>query len=81
MGKEHFYYSVGNLTVGIDIFSGDLQGFNMVEVEFPNEKTRENFTSPDWLGTDITQKKWAANSVLFEMNYQEVLLLIRKEGL
>lgn len=53
----------------------------MVEVEFPNEKTRENFTSPDWLGTDITQKKWAANSVLFEMNYQEVLLLIRKEGL
>ncbi len=79
--KERFYYPVGDLTAEVDIFSGDLQGFNMVEVEFPDEKTRESFTPPDWFGTDITQKKWAANSVLSEMTYQEVLLLIKKEGL
>jgi len=71
--KTRYYYPIGNnLTAEVDIFHGGLEGLIMVEVEFPSEKERKKFVSPDWFGKDVTQERWALNSVLCELTYEQV---------
>lgn len=73
ISKTRYLYPLSeNLTAEIDIFHGKLEGFVNVEVEFPNEKTREDFVIPDWFDKDLTYKDWATNSELSEMSLQDV---------
>lgn len=76
--KTRYYYPIGDLKAEVDIYHGKLEGFSTVEVEFPDEKTREAFVAPEWFGTDITQANWSANSVLSELTYEEVVELIKQ---
>jgi CYTH domain-containing protein len=42
------------LVCELDIFSGDLEGLVMAEVEFPDAQMAESFSVPDWFGEDVT---------------------------
>ncbi len=42
------------LTIELDIFSGEYQGLILAEVEFPSIEEAENFTPPEWFGRDVT---------------------------
>lgn len=42
------------LTVELDVFEGDLAPLILAEVEFPDEKTANDFVAPDWFGEDVT---------------------------
>ncbi len=79
MAKTRYFYPLQGLTAEVDIFKGRLNGLKMVEVEFSNEKKREEFNPPEWFGEDITQKSWAANSVLANFSYKKLLLMINKD--
>ena len=52
------------LTAELDIFSGDHDGLVMAEVEFPDEKTAEDFIAPSWFGQDVTYDPRYHNSWL-----------------
>lgn len=42
------------LNIELDIFSGQWQGLQMAEVEFPNEETARRFQPPAWFGEEVT---------------------------
>lgn len=78
LSKIRYYYPLKNdLKAEIDIYHGRLEGLATVEVEFPSEEVRANFKVPDWFGSDITQEKWAANSELSELTFEQVKDLIK----
>ncbi len=48
--------------IELDIFSGGLAGICLAEVEFASIEEAENFTPPEWFGTDVTYDKRYHNS-------------------
>ncbi len=71
--KRRYYFPLdGGLKAELDVFLGPLEGFIKVEVEFPNEASREAFTPPDWFGRNISEEKWSSNSWLAGKTYDDV---------
>lgn len=56
-----------NLTIELDIFSGDLAPLVLAEVEFPDEDTANAFIPPEWFGEDVTFSTKYHNSNLSKM--------------
>ena len=52
------------LTIELDIFSGDYAGLVLAEVEFPSEEAALAFTPPEWFGREVTYTGEYQNSVL-----------------
>lgn len=52
------------LTIELDVFSGELEGLLLAEVEFETEEEAENFTPPEWFGEDVTFSSKYHNSML-----------------
>jgi adenylate cyclase len=74
-GLEKTRYYLGlpdGLTAELDVFGGPLKGLAMVEVEFPDEKTREAFVPPDWFGRDISQEAWSSNASLAGKTFRQI---------
>lgn len=61
------------LTAELDIFSGKLEGFMMVEVEFPDEKAANDFVPPSWFGKELTSDKRFTNYHLSKLSGTEGL--------
>lgn len=53
-----------NLSIELDIFSGDLEGLLLAEVEFPDEESANQFQPPAWFGLDVTFSSRFHNSTL-----------------
>lgn len=51
-------------TVEIDVYLGRHDGLIVAEVEFEDEKGRDTFVPPDWLGREVTGKSRYSNVVL-----------------
>lgn len=80
LSKTRYYYPLeNNLKAEIDVYHGKLEGLATVEVEFPSEEIRAEFKTPGWFGLDTTEKKWAANSELSELSYEQVKELINQK--
>lgn len=63
------------LTAELDVFGGCLTGLIFAEVEFPDEKTAEEFNPPDWFGQDLSADKRYSNYHLAQLaDCQELLL-------
>lgn len=59
--KVRHEIEIGNHTVELDIYKGDLKGFAVAEVEDP-----DGFEPPEWFGKEVTgderyKNKWIAN--------------------
>lgn len=52
------------LTIELDMFYEPCRGLLLAEVEFPDMKTAEDFTPPDWFGEDVTFDGHYHNSYL-----------------
>ncbi len=48
----------------LDIFQGELEPLQLVEVEFESVEEANAFVAPDWFGEDVTQSKEYHNSNL-----------------
>ena len=53
-----------DLKIELDIFSEDLQGLLLAEVEFPDEESALSFVPPAWFGKDVTFSSEYHNSNL-----------------
>lgn len=48
----------------LDLFAGDLEPLQLVEVEFASVADADAFVAPDWFGTDVTEDKRYKNKAL-----------------
>ncbi len=62
--KTRYFIPLGELTVELDVYEGDLDGLVTAEVEFPSEAAALGFEAPPWLGRDVTEDKRYGNRVL-----------------
>ncbi len=53
-----------SLTAELDIFSGELEGLVILEVEFPSVEEALSFTPPAWYGRDVTEDPAYHNSAI-----------------
>ena len=44
----------GGLVIELDVYTGDLEGLVVAEVEFDSEEAAEAFAPPEWFGEDVT---------------------------
>ena len=52
------------LTAEVDVFSGPLEGLQVVEVEFPDDEAEAAFVPPAWFGDDVTDDRRYSNAHL-----------------
>jgi len=50
--------------IELDIYSGELQGLVVAEVEFDSEEDSGHFTPPDWFGEEVTHDERYKNKNL-----------------
>jgi CYTH domain-containing protein len=62
--KTRYEYTAGNHTWEIDEFYGDNEGLTIAEIELNAEK--EDFTTPEWIGNEVTGDNKYYNSQLSE---------------
>ncbi|PHR85563.1 MAG: adenylate cyclase [Colwellia sp.] len=53
-----------NLFYELDIFSGELESLQLVEVEFSSRESAEKFIIPAWFGKEVTEDKRFKNKSL-----------------
>lgn len=54
----------GGYTAELDIFTEQLEGLLLVEVEFKDEETANQFCPPDWFGEDVSLDRRYTNGYL-----------------
>ncbi len=54
----------GGRTAELDVFGGDLEGFDLVEVEFDDDASMAEFEPPDWFGLEVTDDERYGNASL-----------------
>ena len=64
-----------HLTAELDIFEGLLQGLVIVEVEFPDLESANQFKAPSWFGKDLSSDKRFTNYHLSKLSGLTELVL------
>lgn len=68
ISKKRYMLPYNNeLTIELDVFSGDLVPLILAEVEFPNEEAANSFVPPEWFGEDVTFSTKYHNSNLSKL--------------
>ena len=62
--KVRYLVPVGDATVELDVYGGELAGLVVAEVEFESESESDAFEPPDWLGEEVTGDARYANRTL-----------------
>lgn len=62
--KIRYEIPYGKNTLQLDIYTGKLEGFQTVEVEFESIDECDNFISPEWFGAEITEISQFTNKQL-----------------
>lgn len=52
--KKRYQFYENKVKIEVDIYSGDLTGLAVAEIEFANVKKSKAFVPPKWLGTEVT---------------------------
>jgi len=77
LNKTRYYYSHDDgADIRVDVFHGKLEGLLIAEIIFDNEEAYRNFQSPDWLGREIVEEKWASNQYFASTNYEKIKSLM-----
>lgn len=67
--KKRYYIPLSSrLTAEIDVYEDQLEGLKVVEVEFDNEESANNFDVPNWFGKEITYDSNYKNKNLSKLN-------------
>lgn len=69
---RYFYPLLHNLTAEVDIYKDNLLGLNVVEVEFSNIGTCEQFETPNWFGKEVTDSKGIYPPFIANLSIKEV---------
>lgn len=78
LSKHRYTYRVGNVTVDIDVFLGDLTGLVLVDFEFASVADKNSFVPPDWCLAEVTQDAAIAGGKLAGKRYQDIAETLTK---
>ena len=62
--KTRYQFEEDGYLVALDVYSGELEGLAVAEVEFPAEEEAKEYMPPGWFGRDITEVKAYKNGSL-----------------
>lgn len=62
--KTRYQFWYENHYIAVDIYSGDLSGLAVAEIEFPDEKRAAEYKPPEWFGDEVTSDKQYKNAYL-----------------
>lgn len=62
--KDRYEVPLGEHTMEVDVFKGDMEGFVLIEVEFKSVAERDAFVPPEYFGAEVTQEDFIAGSYL-----------------
>lgn len=72
VSKTRYYYKEDGVTYEIDIFSGDLVGLVLVDVEFKDREEMSAFVAPSWVLLEVTQRGFIAGGALSGSKYEDI---------
>ena len=72
VGKTRYYYTEAGVDHEIDIFTGDLHGLVLVDVEFDTKENKSAFAKPSWCLAEVTQEKFLAGGMLAGRKYEDI---------
>jgi adenylate cyclase len=61
---RHLIPTSGRLTIELDVYTGELTGLIVAEVEFDSEDAAEAFEPPEWFGAEVTADARFKNQAL-----------------
>lgn len=64
INKTRYQFYEGDTYVFVDVYSGALEGLAVVEVQFENVESAEEFVPPEWFGEDVTEDSRYKNAQL-----------------
>ena len=64
LSKKRYKVPFDGLLIEMDVFNDRYDGLCILEVEFPDRKSSDDFKAPEWFGTEVTGKKEYYNSYL-----------------
>ncbi len=77
--KTRYYIPLDQgLTAELDIFSGRLSGYMVVEVEFRTDTEKKKFVPPSWFGADISLEDISSSRKLTAMTIKEVRTVLER---
>lgn len=59
-------------TAEVDVFTGELDGLVLVDIEFESKQERDAFRKPDFCGADVTQEEFIAGGMLAGKNLADI---------
>jgi adenylate cyclase len=62
--KTRYRLPYGDRQVELDLYSGDLAGLAVAEVEFPDDAAADAFEPPSWFGDEVTGDQQYLNETL-----------------
>lgn len=73
ISKKRYLIPLGpHLTAELDVFSGNMEGLIMAEVEFESEEDANNFQPPSWFGREVTFDPKYHNSNMSKMPRMDI---------
>lgn len=78
--KIRYNYKYKGLIAEIDVFQDALKGLVVVEVEFPDEKTRDSFEIPSFCLVDVTKEGFIAGGFLCGKSYADIEYYLKKKN-
>ncbi len=62
--KVRYEIEYEDVLIELDIYSGELEGLVVAEVEFENEEESDHFVAPEWFGEEVTLEERYKNKNL-----------------
>ena len=72
VGKTRYYYKDGGVDYEIDIFTGDLSGLVLVDVEFGSIEEKDAFTAPSFCLAEVTHELFVAGGMICGKTYADI---------
>ncbi len=78
--KTRYLYEYGERTAEIDVFHDGLEGLVLVDVEFPDVKSKDSFAMPAFCLCDVKQQEFIAGGMLSGKKYSDIEGDLKKFG-
>ena len=69
---ENYWHDAVKKIREVDVYKDNLEGLNVVEVEFPSIDAYKTFEKPNWFGKEVTDSKGIYPPVIAEMDIAKV---------
>lgn len=70
--KDRYTFPLAGMIAEVDVFRGYLEGFAIIEFEFPSIADRDSFVPPACCGADVTLEDFIEGAYLAGLSYEDI---------